>query len=75
VTPPTVFAGLAALEPFEREVLVLVYYQQRTQAQIAEALSVELAIVARAVARALQRLAVFLAEMPVEESLSEGLAS
>jgi RNA polymerase sigma factor (sigma-70 family) len=75
VTPPAVLAGLAALEPLEREALILLYFQQRTQAQIAESLSVERATVARAVSRALQRLAAFLAEMPESESLSEGFAS
>jgi DNA-directed RNA polymerase specialized sigma24 family protein len=55
--------------------LILHYFQQRTQAQIAESLSVERATVARAVSRALQRLAAFLAEMPESESLSEGFAS
>ncbi len=64
MTPPQVFAGLATLEPLERDALMLIYYQQRTQAQVAEALSVEAAIVARAVSRALQRLAAFLAEVP-----------
>ena len=75
MTPPAILAGLAALEPLERETIMLVYFQQKTQAQIAESLSLPRAAVARAVSRALQRLAEFLADMPEDESVSEGLAS
>lgn len=72
---PPVLAGLAVLDPLEREAILLAYFQERTQLQIAQTLDVPQAAVARAIASALRRLALFLSEADEEDALSEGLAS
>lgn len=68
MTSPPLVAGLATLEPLERDAIVLSYFYEQTQRQIAESLAVPRAAVARAIANALHRLSLFLADVHEPES-------
>jgi DNA-directed RNA polymerase specialized sigma24 family protein len=57
---PLIAAGLASLAPLEAEVVVLVYFDRRSQRQVADHLAIPIATVAAAASRGLQALARFL---------------